>query len=184
VSDGVWAQACVDRDPRSRLGKGRRLGLACRRSCSVGTYAASWYSWISPPSRSRRRRRSRSITSASGCSIAERRRGVRKLGHAAGVSSYSWMRPPSRSRRRRPVNGPGGSSRAAAALESGKPEVEARCGLPWVFVEAHVDAEDRELLRKTPVAPMFHLHRSAFARLVVIAPSLRRDAFEAVDASP
>jgi hypothetical protein len=31
-------------------------------------YAASWYSWISPPSRSRRRRRSRSITSASGCS--------------------------------------------------------------------------------------------------------------------
>jgi hypothetical protein len=31
-------------------------------------YAARSYSWISPPSRSRRRRRSRSITAASGCS--------------------------------------------------------------------------------------------------------------------
>jgi hypothetical protein len=49
-------------------GKGSTTRTRVSKEPLGRNYPASWYSWISPPSRSRRRRRSGSITSASGCS--------------------------------------------------------------------------------------------------------------------
>jgi len=91
-------------------------------------YAARWYSWISPPSRSRRRRRSRSITSASGCSSlsggrwASARCGRCSLKCRTYVTStwLRWRRPriSSRSRHSRRTLS---TQRSACALAPGAP---------------------------------------------------------------
>jgi hypothetical protein len=57
----VWIAA----HERSRATESRARWSGIEGGCSNRGYAASWYSWISPPSRSRRLKRSRSITSAS-----------------------------------------------------------------------------------------------------------------------
>jgi hypothetical protein len=61
---------CSDRERVAGRARSRRLQWRIDGYARVNRdYAASWYSWISPPRRSRQHRRSRSIVSAAGSSV-------------------------------------------------------------------------------------------------------------------
>ena len=68
-ASGARTGALITRTPSERkTSSNSRVNLLSRSQIRKRGYAASRYSWISPPSRSRRRTRSRSMTSAIACS--------------------------------------------------------------------------------------------------------------------